>query len=122
MTDEQYPDPKRDDVVYGDRRISRPDSSLPDWEVPDSTYRPIPIVWFTGALIMTLLAITFFAVVLSGQSAWQTIAFAVLAAAAIGWRTWQRGMRDAARGWRLATVIMLAGQVGFLILALGPRL
>jgi hypothetical protein len=122
VTDEQYPDLKREDVVYGDRRISRPDSALPDWEVPDTTYRPIPIVWFTGALIGTLLALTFLAVVLSAQSAWLTIVLAILATAAIGWKTWQRGMRYASRSWKLATALMLAGQIGFLILAMGPRL
>ena len=56
MPDRDYPDPKEEDIVYDDRRISRPDSSLPDWYASDAAYRPIPIVWFAGALILQIIA------------------------------------------------------------------
>lgn len=116
------PDPKTEDIMAGDRRISRPDASLPDWEVPDTAYRPIPIVWFTGAMIVQLVALTIVAVVLTHASGWLTIALGALASGAIFMWTWDRGMNGAAHGWKIATVMMMVTQVAFLCLAVAPRL
>ena len=111
MPDRGRPDPKKEDIVYEDRRISRPDASLPDWESPDTTYRPIPIVWFTGALITQVV----------GQAAifllfghWLRFSdFAVIAiafaASVLVWEVgMKRGLSTALRAWRIATFVILA--------------
>lgn len=102
-----YKDPREEDIVYGDRRLSRPDVSLPDWEVPDSAYRPVPIVWFTGALFAQIFLTGFLFLVLIGQNGWLTIAFTALSSGAIGAWTWQRGMSGASAGWKIGTIAML---------------
>jgi len=108
--------------MAGDRRLSRPDASLPDWEVPDTAYRPIPIVWFTGAMIVQLVALTAVSVVLSGVTGWLTIALGALASGAIFMWTWDRGMKGAGTAWKVATAMMMVAQVAFLCLAVAPRL
>ena len=102
-----YQDPREDDIYAGDRRISRPDSSLPDWEVPDTAYRPIPIVWFTGALLTTVFVLGALFVILIDQSGWISIGITALATGVIGGWTWARGMGQASTGWKIATVIVL---------------
>lgn len=103
-----YKDPRKEDIVYGDRRISRPDLSLPDWEVPDGVYRPVPIVWCTGALFAQIIVLSVLMVILSDQNGLLTVALYAAATLGIGIWTWQRGMGDAGLGWKAATVIMLA--------------
>ena len=124
MPDEgkRYPNPREEDIYAGDRRISRPDSSLPDWEVPDTAYRPIPIVWFTGALLAQLLTLFALSVVLVSQSGWIYIGLCSLATGAIGKWTWDRGMKTAGMGWKTATAIMLAVQLAFACLAASSRI
>ncbi|MEQ8411970.1 MAG: hypothetical protein RIB52_10475 [Erythrobacter sp.] len=105
-----YPDPREEDIMAGDRRLSRPDSSLPDWEVPDTAYRPIPIVWFTGALVVQMVALFAIFFVLFGQHGAFTIALSALVTGTIGAWTWDRGMKNAGTGWKAATAIaLLAG-------------
>lgn len=108
-----FKDPREEDIVYGDRRISRPDSQLPDWEVPDAAYRPVPIVWFTGAFFVHLFVLIVLSVILMAQPLWLVIAICGAATGGIGQWTWNRGMRDAALGWRVATVMMLAVNLFF---------
>ena len=120
MTD--YKDPRKEDIVYGDRRISRPDVQLPDWDIPDGAYRPVPIVWFTGALFAQIFLTGLLFVVLSGASGWLSIFLTALSSGAIGAWTWHRGMGHAGLGWRLATMIMLAFWFGLFALAAIPRL
>lgn len=122
MPDRDYPDPREEDIVYGDRRISRPDVSLPDWDVPDSTYRPVPIVWFTGALFVTLLTLGLLTLALASTSGWLTLVAAALATVLIGDWTWRRGMKNAGTGWKAATVLMLGCQLAFLWLAVSHTL
>ena len=117
-----YPNPLEEDIVYGDRRISRPDVQLPDWEMPDTAYRPIPIVWFTGAMLVELIVLAALAIILSAQSGWITIALGAVATFAIARWTWHRGMASAGTGWKIATIAILAVQFGFLCLAVSPRL
>lgn len=105
---DRYPDPREEDIMAGDRRISRPDASLPDWEVPDTSYRPIPIVWFTGALILQLITVSILAAFFGQVSTWLAIGLCGLATGAIGMWTWDRGMKHAGAGWRIATIVMLA--------------
>ncbi|BDI61113.1 hypothetical protein [Qipengyuania nanhaisediminis] len=102
-----YKDPREEDIVYGDRRLSRPDASLPDWEMPDTAYRPLPIVWFTGAFFVHLLATSVIALILSGQAGWISFALSAMAAGGIARWTWARGMAQAATGWKIATIAML---------------
>lgn len=115
----QYKDPRKEDIIYGDRRISRPDVSLPDWEVPDTSYRPVPIVWFTGALFVELFVLVGLGAVLSSQSAWLALTFAAVATGGIGMWTWGRGMETAGTGWKIATVVMLLVQLAFFAMAMG---
>jgi len=122
MRDGKYPDPREEDIVYGDRRLSRPDVSLPDWEVPDSTYRPVPIVWFTGALFAELFVLGLIFAILSSQSGWLTMTLCMMATVAVGKWTWDRGMGGAGTGWQVATVTMLAAQMAFLTIAVAHRL
>lgn len=117
-----YPDPREEDIVYGDRRISRTDVSLPDWDVPDSTYRPVPIVWFTGALFVTMFALGLLAILFAATSGWLTLVLAGLVILLIGRWTWRRGMDTAGTGWKVATVLMLAFQLAMLWLAVSPTL
>lgn len=111
MPDPRYPDLKEDDVVYDDRRISRPDASLPDWESPDTAYRAIPIVWFTGALLLQMfMQPVVFAITrgLLGLSPLVIIAFALIASGLIWHFAMEQGMATASSGWRVATAMMLA--------------
>ena len=120
MPDPRFPDLKEEDVVYEDRRISRPDASLPDWESPDTTYRPIPIVWFTGALLMQMFGQL---LLLGVMQAWLglprlvTIAVSLLASGLVWHHTMERGMDRASLAWRIATGAMLVLFFGLAALA-----
>ena len=102
-------------VFAGDRRIARADSALPDWHIPDASYRPVPIVWFTGAFLLQLLGLVLLAVpmALVGASALIHTAFAIVLTGVIGFRCWERGMARASLGWRIATILMLLIQLSF---------
>ncbi|MGB3711093.1 MAG: hypothetical protein WA985_05340 [Erythrobacter sp.] len=110
-------DPRTEDVTYGDRRISRPDASLPDWEMPDTAYRPIPIVWFTGALIAEFALVSVLLMLLWGRGGWLLVALATLGTAGIAFWTWERGMKHAGAAWQGATAIVLAALLGLACLA-----
>ena len=119
MREGKYKDPRKEDIVYDDRRISRPDVMLPDWEVPDSTYRPVPIVWFTGALLLQLTVQTFLSWLawdLFGPLRFVVAGVAMFASGMIWNYTWQRGMHGASRSWQIATATMLT--VLFLLLTI----
>ncbi len=111
MPEDDYPDPREEDIVYEDRRISRPDSSLPDWWVSDPAYRPIPIAWFAGATVLQVILqpvlFLVFAVGL-GTSPLVTIAIALLASGLVWHLAMERGMAQASFAWRFATGAMLA--------------
>ncbi|EAQ30159.1 DNA topoisomerase IV subunit B [Erythrobacter sp. NAP1] len=118
----KYPNPREEDIYAGDRRVSRPDSALPDWHIPDAKYRPIPIAWFAAAFLIQLLLLTMVFVVLAGQSGWITIAVSSLITGALGMWTWERGMKDAGTGWKVATILVLVGQLAFVCLGASTRL
>ena len=120
--DERIPDPRKEDIYAGDRRISRPDSALPDWHIPDAKYRPIPIAWFAAAFLMQLVVLWLIFMILSAQNGWITIILSGLATGALGMWTWDRGMKAAGRGWQAATIIVMAGQLAFICLAASARL
>jgi len=117
-----FKDPRREDIVYGDRRISRPDVQLPDWDIPDSAYRPVPIVWFTGALFGQIFLTGFLFLILMGTNGWLSILLTALSSGAIGAWTWRRGMGNAGVGWQAGTVIMLLFWFGLFALVTIPRL
>ena len=112
-----YPDPTQEDIMAGDRRLSRPDASVPDWEVPDTSYRPIPIVWFTGAFLIHLMAVMAILVALGRFGPWFTVPAAAMAAGVIGAWTWERGMGSADAGWKIATVLFLLFNILFALSA-----
>jgi len=112
-----FPNPAEEDIAYGDRRLSRPDASVPDWEVPDTSYRPIPIVWFTGAFLIHLVVVMAILVVLGRFGAWVTVPAAALAAGAVGAWTWERGMESAGTGWKIATILILLFNLLFVLSA-----
>ncbi len=118
----KYPDPREEDIMAGDRRLSRPDSSLPDWEMPDAAYRPIPIAWFAGAFLLQMVVLFGIFIVLVNQSGWITIALSSLVTGAIGMWTWDRGMRDAGTGWKVTTIAMLVVQLAFICLGASARI
>lgn len=118
----RYPNPREEDIYAGDRRVSRPDSALPDWHIPDAKYRPIPIAWFAAAFLLQLTLLTVVFIVLSGQSGWITIALSSLITGAIGMWTWERGMKDAGAGWKIATALVLMAQLAFVCLGASARL
>ncbi len=122
MPDRKYPDPREEDIMAGDRRVSRPDSALPDSIIPDASYRPIPIVWFAAAFLMQMTALFALFVVLQNQSGWIVIGLAALITGILGMWTWDRGMKDAGTGWKVATVAMLAMQLAFVCLGAASRL
>ncbi|MEE4537720.1 MAG: hypothetical protein V2J51_04415 [Erythrobacter sp.] len=102
------PNPREDDIMAGDRRISRPDSALPDWYLPDARYRPIPIAWFAAALVLQVIAQPTIFFALLEQTALATILAGFLASLAIGHLAWERGMARAGAAWKGATIAMLA--------------
>jgi hypothetical protein len=122
MPEREYPDPREEDIYAGDRRVSRPDSALPDWHIPDASYRPVPIAWFAAAFMMQMVVLTILFVMLLGQSGWVTIILCGLATLALGVWTWERGMRAAGSGWQTATALMLAAQFALVCLGAAPRL
>jgi len=118
----EYPNPREEDIMAGDRRISRPDVSLPDWYVSDASYRPIPIAWFTAAILMQTVIMTALFFVLLGASGWITIAMCGLASLGIGFWSWDRGIGTAAMGWRIATVVVLSAQFALVSLGVSDRI
>lgn len=119
---DKYPDPRKQDIMAGERRLSRPDSALPDSILPDAAYRPIPIAWFAAAFLLQMIVLYAVFLLLIGQSGWLTVALASLATGAIGQWTWQRGMGKAGRGWQIATVLVLCVQLAFVCLGAAARL
>ena len=107
--------------MAGDRRLSRADASLPDWEVPDSAYRPVPIVWFTAALFVQQIALALVLLVVPSGSDRIAAMLAALLSAMIGRWTWSRGMGGAGRGWRWATAAMLVGQCALVVLLFAAK-
>lgn len=108
--------------MAGDRRLSRPDSALPDWHIPDAKYRPIPIAWFAAAFLVQMVVLFVLFMGLINQSGWITIALSALATGALGMWTWERGMKDAGTGWKAATILMLAAQLAFICVGASARL
>jgi len=108
--------------MAGDRRLSRPDSALPDWHIPDAKYRPIPIAWFAAAFLIQLVVLWFIFVVLAAQNGWLTIIISAMATGALGMWTWDRGMNEAGAGWKIATVAMMTLQLGFICLGASARI
>ncbi len=118
----KYPNPREEDIMAGDRRISRPDSALPDWHIPDAAYRPIPIAWFAAAFLLQSIVMFAIFMLLISKSGYFTIAGAAIATGAIGAWTWDRGMKDAATGWKTATITLLTVQFALVALTASARL
>ena len=107
---EAFHEPQEGDIMAGDRRIARADTALPDWYASDAAYRPIPIVWFGGALVLQAIAqpaVAFVALSVLGLSAWIALILAALVTAVIWRYVWAKGMAGAGAGWRWATILTL---------------
>ncbi|NVE94061.1 hypothetical protein [Altererythrobacter lutimaris] len=120
-----FPDKQEDedgDVMAGDRRIARPDTALPDWHNPDTSYRPIPIVWFTAAFLVQSVVLLAISVVFSHANGILPIAFGISATWVIGRKTWDRGMKNASERWKAATIWVLLIQLAFIVLGASDRL
>ena len=124
MPDEEpkYPDPRKEDIYAGDRRISRPDTDFPDWYMPDAKYRPIPIAWFAAAVLIQTAIISAIWYITFASSGWVTIVLAGLASAAIFQWSWSRGIGTAGQGWQFATLAVMLMQFGFIALGVSDRL
>ncbi|WP_100258865.1 hypothetical protein [Qipengyuania seohaensis] len=120
--DEEEPDgTKEGDVMAGDRRIARTDTALPDWYASDAAYRPIPIAWFAGALVLQVVAqpatvMLFWG--LFGLPRLAVVAIALLISGMIWQFTRDRGMSGAAKPWQWATGLMLAFFFGITALSM----
>lgn len=108
--------------MAGERRLSRPDSALPDSIIPDASYRPIPIAWFAAAFLVQMVALTGIFTALIAVSGWITIAMSALVTGVLGRWTWERGMKDAAAGWQIATVMVLTAQLALVCLGATTRI
>jgi hypothetical protein len=104
------------DTAYFDRRLSRADCALPDWDIPDAAYRPVPIVWFFSAWLVQFFALIVCFKIGSSLHYYLAIAFCVLITGLIAKWTWRRGMTDAGKGWKIATIMMLTFQLAFAVL------
>ena len=122
MPDPGIPNPREQDIMAGDRRISRPDASLPDWQSPDTHYRPVPIVWFTGAIVVQAVALTVIFIVLSSLHAAFTIGAGSLVSGMIGRWAWERGLRDAGAGWKVALFGLMTVQFVLVCIGASDRL
>lgn len=114
-------DANEGDVMAGDRRIARTDTALPDWYASDAAYRPIPIAWFAGALILQVISQPAIVMLLWGWIGLPrlvVVAVALLASGMIWQFTWDRGMHGAPKPWQWATGLMLAFFFGITALAM----
>ena len=123
MPDERDPHVQGEDgdVMAGDRRIARTDTALPDWYASDTAYRPIPIVWFAGALLMQVIAQPVVAWLFWGLLDLPSaivVGAAMLVSGFIWHHTWERGMHSASRAWQVATALMLLFFFGITAVAL----
>jgi hypothetical protein len=78
-------------------------------------YRPLPIFWFAGAMILQAVMLTILFVVAVVMLRAQPLL--IVAAGAVWsilmlYRIWPKKMRDAALSWRLATVFFVSIQFG----------
>ena len=69
-----------------------------------------------------MVVLTFLFVATIGESGLLTIALSALATGALGIWTWERGMKDAGSGWKIATVLMLVAQLAFVCLGAAARI
>ena len=114
-------DANEGDVMAGDRRIARTDTALPDWYASDTAYRPIPIAWFAGALVLQVVTQPAIVMLLWGWIGLPqlvVVAVALLASGMIWQFTWDRGMLGAPRPRQWATGLMLAFFFGITALSM----
>lgn len=104
------------DTSYFDRRLSRADCALPDWDIPDAAYRPVPIVWFFSAWLAQFFGLLLVFIAASSFGAVTVTCLCLAFSGLVAVWTWNRGMDEARKGWRIATAIMLAGQFAFAVL------
>ncbi len=104
MTVSEY-DPNAQDDVETDNGIRSSDLGS---FIPEGTYRPIPIVWFTAAYLIHSLSLVILFLGLSNQAPWFTWLTTLIISIAVARWTFQRGMNNASKGWQIATILALA--------------
>lgn len=108
--------------MAGDRRISRPDSALPDWYIADASYRPIPIAWFAAAILLQSVLVSAVFFVFIARNGWVTIGLATLATLLVFQWSWERGIRQSGLHWQIATILVMMMQLGLIVIGTGDRL
>ena len=76
--------------------------------MPEVTYRPVPIAWFLAAWVVHSFSLAILMLILSAKPAFFALATTFVVSIAVVRWTFARGMQQAGRGWRVATVIALA--------------
>ena len=76
--------------------------------VPEGTYRPLPIVWLVSAWLLHSFAMMILLALLSGKPVLVTLGVTLIASYGVGSMLFERGMKDAALGWKISTVLALA--------------
>lgn len=106
----------------GERPRDREDTQLPESLLPDSQYRPVPIVWFAGAMLVQTAVLAATGLLLAIAHPYAVIALASLGTGIVGQWTWSRGMKTAPAGWKLATILVLGAQLALVSLLAAARL
>ena len=94
----------------------RPDSLL-----PDGYYRPIPIVWFTGAYLAQVAILSFIFLILYRLNDIFLYSISICSTYFIWSRTWKRGMSGASLAWRLSAIIIMSINLAMVCFAIYNR-
>ncbi|MEO5586127.1 MAG: hypothetical protein ABIQ81_00380 [Novosphingobium sp.] len=89
--------------------------------IPEGAYRPVPIVWFVAAWVVHSFSLfVLFAILINKPAIFTWLTTLLISFAVIRW-TFNRGMRQAGRGWQIATVVALAINWGLVALTAAAR-
>ena len=84
--------------------------------MPVGSYRPIPIVWMAALVFLLPIGLGFMAAIFSGKPAIVRLAAAALVTGALWYWTYERGMKAASFGWKLASALVALGMWGLVAL------
>lgn len=76
--------------------------------MPVGSYRPMPMTWLVSAWILHSIAMLVLVAFLASKPIFFPLATTLLASVWILHRVLGRGMKDAARGWKIALFVALA--------------
>ncbi len=75
--------------------------------VPEASYRPIPIVWFTAAYLLQVFGLIALYVIMPMKVVLLYVAATAMLSFGIGYWIFDKGMKDASKLWRGFTIAML---------------